>query len=96
MAAYILFLREDPVRDPAAMTEYMEAGRSNRPSVPVKRLSGFGALEAIEGEAPDGLVLLEFASLDEARAWYESPEYTAARQHRHRAADYRAILFEGA
>ena len=31
----------------------------------------------------------------EAKAWYDSPAYREAREHRFRGADYRAILFEG-
>lgn len=96
MAAYILFIREDPVRDPEAMAQYMAAGAAKRPNVPVKRLTGFAPLEAFEGKAPDGIVLLEFPSIEDARAFYDSPEYGEAMQHRHRAADYRAILIEGA
>jgi uncharacterized protein (DUF1330 family) len=39
-------------------------------------------------------VLVEFTSLAEAKAWYASPEYRTAREHRFKGADYRAILFE--
>jgi uncharacterized protein (DUF1330 family) len=33
--------------------------------------------------------------MEAARAWYNSPAYTAARQHRFKAGDYRVFLTEG-
>ena len=36
-----------------------------------------GAPETVEGEPPKRLVVLEFPSVDQARAWYYSPEYQA-------------------
>jgi adenylate cyclase len=43
----------------------------------------------------DGL-LLEFPSVEHAKAWYDSPEYTAIRGIRQRASDSRLILVQGA
>lgn len=35
-----------------------------------------GAVEMLEGDAaPNRLVVIEFPSMDAARAWYHSPEY---------------------
>ncbi|SDA36969.1 DUF1330 domain-containing protein, partial [Sphingomonas sp. NFR15] len=45
--------------------------------------------------APDGVVVLEFPSVEEARAWYQSPGYQAALQHRLKATTYRVIITEG-
>ncbi len=54
-----------------------------------------GACETLEDPAAEGVVLLEFPDMAAARAWYESPAYREAREHRFRGGDYRFILFEG-
>lgn len=99
MPAYMLFLREKPVVDPAALAAYSQANRAAagefREKYGIKPLIVYGATEALEGEAPDGMVLLEFPTAADARAWYASPEYQAALKHRKLAADYRALIIEG-
>jgi len=40
-------------------------------------------------------VIVEFPDMDAARAWYNSPAYQDARQHRFQGADYRVILTQG-
>lgn len=44
---------------------------------------------------PEAVVLLHFPDMAAAKAWYDSPAYHAARQHRFQGADYRFILFDG-
>ncbi|MFT3966446.1 MAG: DUF1330 domain-containing protein [Sphingobium sp.] len=97
MAAYIVFIRETPVHDPAAMDAYRAAGPGVAASGDwkLKPLAAYGALETLEGEEADGVVLLEFPDMAAARAWYDSPAYSEARTHRLKAAPYRAYLFEG-
>jgi uncharacterized protein (DUF1330 family) len=49
----------------------------------------------VEGEWPyTRTVLIRFPSQDEARRWYESPEYQAIAQHRFRASRANAVLVE--
>jgi uncharacterized protein (DUF1330 family) len=96
MAAYLIVYREGPVRDEAAMLEY----RSHTAKLPgngssLIPLVVHGAIHALEGAPPEGVVLLQFPSVAEARAWYESPAYQAALPHRLRAAEYRTIIVEG-
>jgi uncharacterized protein (DUF1330 family) len=99
MPAYMIFLREDAVTDPAALQTYSAMNRQNASvfieQYGIKPLAVYGATEAFEGEAPDGVILLEFPSVEDARAWYGSPEYQAALVHRKRGANYRALLIEG-
>ena len=56
-----------------------------------------GAPEAVEGEWPSGrrLIIVEFASLEQARTWYESPEYAEARKIAATAMDRRLTFVEG-
>ena len=51
--------------------------------------------EVLEGPEVEGVVILEFPSFDEAKAWYDSPAYREVREHRFRGADYRAVIVEG-
>lgn len=95
MPAYMIFLREAPVRDPAEMAEYSRLNRQNIGAFPITPLSIYGAVEAVEGEAPDGIVILQFPSIEDAKVWYNSPGYQAALTHRQKAADYRALIVEG-
>lgn len=56
-----------------------------------------GAVGVLEGEwHPSRVVVLKFKSVDAARAFYASPEYTAARDARNAAATMRMIVVEGA
>ena len=49
----------------------------------------------VEGEWPyTRTVLLRFPSAEEARRWYDSPEYQRIAQHRFRASKANAVLVE--
>jgi uncharacterized protein (DUF1330 family) len=56
-----------------------------------------GAVESKEGGwNPKRLVVLEFASLEQARKWYHSPEYAPVLALRLKAARSKMVLVEGA
>lgn len=55
-----------------------------------------GAVQVLEGDwTPDRLVVLKFASVEQARQFYDSTEYTRARQAREGAAVMRLVLVDG-
>jgi uncharacterized protein (DUF1330 family) len=55
-----------------------------------------GMTETLEGTwSPNRFVILEFPSIEKARAWYTSEEYEAAKLIRQRAAHTQMILAEG-
>lgn len=96
MSVYVIVTREGPVRDAAALARYSEMNRASASKFPtLKPLAIYGATEAFEGEAPDGVVLIEFPTAEDARAWFNSPEYQAAIPFRQRAADYRIVMVQG-
>ena len=95
MPAYVFFIRESAVRDQAEMDVYRSSNRDIPPNPDLSPLVVYGALENLEGRAPDGVVLLKFPTVAQARDWYHSPEYQAAAAHRMKAADYRAFIVEG-
>ena len=96
MAAYLIVIREGPVRDQEAYNTYVQMNQENPPKAVIKPLVAYGAVNGLEGEAPDGVVMLEFDSVEEARSWYESPEYQAALPYRIKCGDWRAFIVEGA
>ena len=51
--------------------------------------------ETLEGPEPEGLVVLEFPTIADAKAWYESPAYQDALVHRKAGSISRAFLVEG-
>jgi uncharacterized protein (DUF1330 family) len=55
-----------------------------------------GATQVLEGDwRPGRLVLLEFPSVERARAWWNSPEYAAARDVRQATSTGTLIILEG-
>ena len=55
-----------------------------------------GKVEVLEGDwAPTRVVMLKFGSMEQARSFYDSAEYRAAREARKGAANMRMILVEG-
>lgn len=94
MTAYVILIREK-LRDADAMAKYAAAAGAARGDHKITALAFYGQHEVTEGAAADGVVILAFPTMAEARAWYESPEYTAARAHRFQAADYRVLFVEG-
>jgi len=60
-------------------------------------LASGGAIEQLEGNLapPDALVVLEFPSLERARAWYEDPEYGPMIELRQRHCELDFLLVEG-
>ena len=49
----------------------------------------------LEGPEAQGCVMIEFPTMDEARAWYNSDAYQEARKLRFAGADYRVFLTQG-
>ena len=87
MSAYVFFIREGKIRDASEMEIYQRMVRDITPPPTLTALAAYGAMEALEGEAPDGVVLLQFPTVEDAKAWYLSPAYQAAVPHRQKGAD---------
>jgi uncharacterized protein (DUF1330 family) len=49
----------------------------------------------LEGDWQPRLVIIEFASAAQARAWYDSPEYRPLRELRQRCADTNLVVVDG-
>ena len=94
MAAYIVFTKERE-HDADAMAEYAGKARAAGAGHPIKPLAFYGAIETLEGPEAAGAVIVEFPTMEDARAWYNSPAYQEARAHRFQGADYRVFLTQG-
>jgi uncharacterized protein (DUF1330 family) len=56
---------------------------------------GGGKTESLEGEAPQGIVVIAFDSAEQARAWYDSPAYQAIMPLRQSSVKGRIFIVEG-
>lgn len=90
----MVMLRER-VTDPAEMEIYSQMAARAREGHAVVPLARYGALRMLEGQPIEGAVILQFPTMEEACAWYESDAYQEARQHRMRGATYKVFLVEG-
>ncbi|MET0661102.1 MAG: DUF1330 domain-containing protein [Steroidobacteraceae bacterium] len=93
MPVYVIALRKR-THDTAAMERYhSEAPRARTPEM--KILSAYGKTKVVEGDAIEGVVLLEFPDMAAADRWYESEAYQKAREHRLGAVDLQLIFITG-
>lgn len=95
MPVYMLFIREGAIRDQSEIDQYSRMNREGPRDPKLKPLVVYGAIEAVEGAAPDGMVMLQFPTAEDAKAWYNSPGYQAAIPYRMKGADYRAFIVQG-
>ena len=95
MAAYLI--GEIEVTDPALYEEYRKQVAAVVAKYGGRFLVRGGKLETLEGKwSPRRLVVLEFASMEQAQKWYRSPEYAPLIALRQRASRGKLILVEGA
>jgi uncharacterized protein (DUF1330 family) len=94
MVAYVVFTREK-MRDREEYERYREKARPAAAGHPLKPLAVYGKHEMLEGPAIEGAVILEFPTVEAAKAYYHSPAYQDAVRHRFLGADYRVFIVDG-
>ena len=95
MAAYLIVRVR--VSDPDQYEEYKKLTPAAVAAYGGKFVVRGGPHEVLEGPAEDRrMVVLEFPTMDDARVFYNSPQYLAARDVRAGAAQMEIILVEGA
>lgn len=94
MATYIVFTRES-TQDQRELDVYQANVAKTFVDHPIKIFAAYGPQQVIEGEAPEGVVIVAFPDTPSARAWYDSEKYQAIAKHRFKGATYRAVLVEG-
>lgn len=95
MAAYVI--NDMEVTNPSLLDEYKKLSVPTVLQYGGKFLARGGATEKLEGDwTPKRLVILEFPSLAQAKAWLDSPEYAPARRLRQQASRSNIIVVDGA
>jgi uncharacterized protein (DUF1330 family) len=94
MKAYVIF--DEHIIDPDGIQEYIRQAPPILERYGGKLLTAGGTIETLEGDwHPRMLVILEFESLEQAKRWYYSDEYTHVRAIRNQASRTQLILVEG-
>ena len=94
MAAHFVYVFQEVVDRSKFETYWSKIGPT---------LEGYGArsvaaytpFEQLEGDAVDRAAVVEFPSMELAKAWYNSPAYRVIMHHRQRGARYIGLLMEG-
>jgi uncharacterized protein (DUF1330 family) len=94
MAKGYVIARVD-VTNPEAYAEYAKDATEAQRKYGARVLVRGGKYESLEGPARARNVVLEFESVDAARAYYSSVDYQAAKAKRAGAANAEFVLVEG-
>lgn len=94
MAAYVIV--DIDVKDRERYADYIRMSPVSLAQFGGKFLVRGGRHETLEGDRrPNRLVVLEFESLERAKAWWSSPEYAEAKRLRQATASTEMIVVEG-
>ncbi len=94
MPVYVVI--EIEVRDPQTYEHYKLLAPPAISAYGGRYLARGGRTETLEGDwSPKRLVILEFDSLERAKAWWASEEYRAAKALRQSCASARMVVVEG-
>jgi len=94
MSAYIFVSVE--VHDPVRYEDYRKTVMPTLEAYGGKFLVRGGKMEVLEGNWPQRrIVIVEFPSVEKARAWWCSPEYAAPKALRQATSHTEMILVEG-
>lgn len=94
MSAYVI--ANVDVRDPARYAEYVKLTPATIAPYGGRFIVRGGKAERLEGETPvNRIVVLEFDTWEQAKAWYDSENYRAARAVRQSASTANLMLVQG-
>jgi uncharacterized protein (DUF1330 family) len=94
MAAYVVV--NVTIHDPARYEEYKRLASPTVTAYGGRYVARGGPVEVREGGwRPSRLVILEFPTVERARAWWDSPEYAPAKAVRQSCADTQLVITEG-
>lgn len=95
MAAYIIV--DVKVTNPEVYQNYTKLVPATVDAYGGKFIVRGGKTETLEGDwQPNRVVVLEFESVEKAKAWWNSEEYREPKALRHSAAQAQMIVVEGA
>lgn len=94
MKAYIIV--DVHITNPGLYEEYRKLTPASLVPYDGKFIVRGGTTETLEGDwAPGRVVVLEFPSVEKAKAWWSSPGYAPAKAIRQSASKTKMILVEG-
>lgn len=94
MAAYVIVDIE--VTDPERYKDYMKATPATLEAHGGRFIVRGGRAERLEGEwTPRRIVVVEFESYDQAKAWWDSQEYAQPKALRQSTAKTNMVVVEG-
>ena len=94
MSAYVVV--EIEVLDPERYETYKQLAPPSIAQYGGRYVARGGQVETLEGTwSPKRLVILEFPSVDQAKAWWNSAEYAQAKALRQAASRTQMIVVEG-
>jgi uncharacterized protein (DUF1330 family) len=94
MAAYIVV--ELTVNDPEGFARYRDMVPATVAAYGGRYLARGGAITSLEGDwNPTRITVLEFPGVEQAKAWWDAPEYAEAKALRQRTATTKMIVVEG-
>jgi uncharacterized protein (DUF1330 family) len=94
MAAYVIV--DIQVTDPIQYEEYRKLAPAIVAAYGGKYLARGGQTSVLEGTwTPTRLVILEFESVERAKAWWDSPEYATAKQMRIQSTHSNLVILDG-
>ena len=94
MPAYVVV--DIAVHDPKTYETYKELAAPTLALYGGRYVARGGTTTLLEGSwNPKRLVLLEFPSVEHARAWWDSPEYAPAKAIRQKSARTEMLIVEG-
>ena len=94
MSAYVI--ADVEVLDPALYETYRQQVPATIAAFGGRYLVRGGALTVLEGSwSPKRCVILEFPSMAQLRAWYDSPAYVPLRAIRQRSTNSKLVMVEG-
>jgi uncharacterized protein (DUF1330 family) len=88
-------IAEENVTDPATFQKYAAQVPATLAPFGGHYVVRGGKTIALEGEAPQRVVVVAFESVEKAKAWYDSPAYSAIRPIREGASKGRLFIAEG-
>lgn len=89
------FIAEIEVIDPEAFKLYASRVAATAARYGGKYIVRGGKTDSLEGEPPKRIVISTWPSMDDAKRWYQSPEYSEIVSIRQRACKSRAFFVEG-
>jgi uncharacterized protein (DUF1330 family) len=94
MSAYVI--SDVAIVDPIHVETYRTLASAAIERYGGRYLARGGEVQTVEGDwTPERVIIVEFPSMDRARAWYHSPEYAEALKVRQHALNRRLIFVDG-